>query len=211
MLRIVLVQPGATDLDDQGRIKGSLDIPLSVTGAEQVARTVHELAAVPIEAIYAAKCHSAVQTAEALARDRGVRVKVVAQLQNLNHGLWHGKLIEEVRQTQPKTYRHCREFPELVCPPEGESMVAGRQRARRAVTKLVRRHRAGTIALVVPEPMASLVRGVLQEDEPLDDLWQAETDSAAWTVLEMHPPGERAVAPVPLWVADRAREPRAEA
>lgn len=211
MLRIVLVQPGATDLDDQGRIKGSLDIPLSVTGAEQVARTVRDLADVPIEAIYAAKCQSAVQTAEALARDRGIKVKVVAQLQNLNHGLWHGKLIEEVRQTQPKTYRHCREFPELVCPPEGESMVAARQRARRAVTKLVRRHRTGSIALVVPEPMASVVRGILQGDESLEDLWQAETDTAAWTMLEFLPPGERSAEPLAIWATDRSREPRAEA
>ncbi|MCU0960265.1 MAG: histidine phosphatase family protein [Pirellulaceae bacterium] len=210
MVRIVLVQPGATDLDDQGRIKGSLDIPLSVTGAEQVARTVRELAAAPIEAIYAAKCQSALQTAEALARDRGLKVKVVAQLQNLNHGLWHGKLIDEVRQTQPRTYRHCREFPELVCPPEGESVQAARERARRAVTKLLKRHRAGTIALVVPEPMASVVRGLLQADEPLDDLWQAETDTADWKMLEMHPPGHRAAEPVPVWLPDQSREPRAE-
>ena len=45
MLRIVLVQPGSTDFDDQGRIKGSLDIPLSANGTGQVARMVAELAA----------------------------------------------------------------------------------------------------------------------------------------------------------------------
>ena len=43
MLRIVLAQPGSTDFDDQGRIKGSLDIPLSVNGTAQVARTVETM------------------------------------------------------------------------------------------------------------------------------------------------------------------------
>jgi broad specificity phosphatase PhoE len=191
MLRIVLVQPGSTDFDDQGRIKGSLDIPLSVSGTGQVARTAAELAHEPIAAIYASTCQSAQQTAQAIARDRRVKVKSVPKLQNLDHGLWHGKLIDEVRQNQPKIYRHWRENPELACPPEGESIAAARERAQAALAKILKKHREGTIALVIPEPLASVVRGILRNDE-LDDLWRAETDTGGWTLIEM-PEG---VAPV---------------
>ncbi len=188
MLRIVLVQPGSTDFDDQGRIKGSLDIPLSVNGTGQVARTVEELAVEPIEAIYSATCQSALQTAQAIAAPRHLKVKTVPKLKNLDHGLWHGKLIEEVRQNQPKIYRHWRENPESACPPEGESIAAARERARSAVAKILKKHRQGTIALVIPEPLASVVRGFLRNDE-LDDLWQAETDIGGWTLIEI-PTGE---------------------
>ena len=67
MLRIVLVQPGATDFDEQWRIKGSLDIPLNRNGSSQVDRTVLELASVELDAIYVSPSESALQTAAALA------------------------------------------------------------------------------------------------------------------------------------------------
>ncbi len=188
MLRIVLVQPGSTDLDDQGRIKGALDIPLSRNGTRQVAQAVLELSAETIDAIYASDCQSALQTATALAQARGLKVKPVPKLRNLNHGLWHGKLIEELRQNQPKIYRHWRENPEQVCPPEGESIAVARERAVSAITKILKKHGRGTIALVIPEPLASVVRGFLQNNE-LDDLWQAETDAGSWTLIELEHQG----------------------
>lgn len=185
MLRILVIQPGSTDFDEQGRIKGSLDIPLSPRGAGQVVQTVAELSGVPIDLIYTSPCRSAVETAQALAIDHRVRVKSVKEFRNLDHGLWHGKLIEEVRQTQPRVYRLCQEHPELVCPPKGESIVSARARAGVAVARIVKRHRTGTIALVVPEPLASFVREILDEHDPLDDLWKSETDQGGWRLIEV--------------------------
>ena len=39
MLKILLIRPGVTDFDEQGRIKGTLDIPLNENGTAQVAQT----------------------------------------------------------------------------------------------------------------------------------------------------------------------------
>ena len=41
-LQILLVRPGATDLDDQGRIKGALSIPLSEKGEGQARATAEK-------------------------------------------------------------------------------------------------------------------------------------------------------------------------
>ena len=43
MLKILLIRPGVTDFDEQGRIKGTLDIPLSDEGTAQVAKMIDEL------------------------------------------------------------------------------------------------------------------------------------------------------------------------
>ena len=188
MLQIVLIQPGSTEFDDEGRIKGSMDLPLSVNGAGQAAETAQQLADLPIEAIYAAPNRSALQTAETIAENRKVRVRRLDKLRNIDHGLWHGKLIEEVKQTQPKIYRQGQENPEAFCPPEGESLASARQRAEVAVNKLIKKHRSGTVALVVPEPLASIVRGILQA-VAMDDVWKAERDCGVWTVIEI-PTGE---------------------
>src|SRR4051812_41679002 len=117
MLQIVLVRPGCTDFDQQGRIKGSLDIPLCADGSRQAAETAQQLAGLDIEAVYCSPCSSAQQTAEAIAGPGRLKVKAVEALHNVDHGLWHGKLIDEVKQTQPRLYRQGQENAESICPP----------------------------------------------------------------------------------------------
>jgi probable phosphoglycerate mutase len=184
MLRVLLIRPGSTDLDEQGRIKGTLDVPLSRQGAEQVAKAVEELSGVKISAIYSAPAICCRQTATALADPRRVKVKRIDGLHNLDHGLWHGKLIDEVRQTQPRVYRQWQENPEAVCPPDGESVLAARQRVAAALVKLIKKHKDGVIAVVAPEPLASVCRSVLSASE-LGDLWKAECDCGRWEAIDV--------------------------
>ena len=186
MVRIVLIRPGSTDFDEQGRIKGTLDIPLNENGAVQVARTISELSELRLDGVYSSPCQCAQQTAMALAGQRGVRVRLLDKLKNLNHGLWHGKLIEEVRKNQPKVYRRWQDNPESVCPPGGETLQSAEQRVRVALTKVLRRHRGGTVALVVSEPVASLVKSTLMNLD-LGDLWKAACDCGSWELLEVQP------------------------
>jgi phosphoserine phosphatase len=186
MLRIALVRPGSTDFEEQGRIMGTLDIPLNEHGATQVAQAVHDLAQLKIDAVYASPNGSAQQTALAIAGSQGIRVKTLDNLQNLDHGLWHGKLIEEVKQTQPRVYRQWQDHPETVCPPEGESVSEAKQRVTTALRKLMKKHASGVVALVVPEPLASLVRCYLADDR-LGDLWKAECDCGRWELIDIDP------------------------
>ena len=41
----------------------------------------------------------------------------------MNHGLWQGMIIDEVKRKQPKVYKQWQEHPENVCPPEGEMLA----------------------------------------------------------------------------------------
>lgn len=191
MVRFVLIRPGTTDFDDQGRIKGNLDIPLNAKGASEAARTGQELAALGIECVYTSPCESAVQTAESVARSIGVRVRKVDRLANLDHGLWQGKRIEEVRQKQPKVYRMWQDHPETVCPPEGESLSSAQGRVQAALEKLRKRHRTGVVALVVPEPLLTLLSSQLRHID-IGDLWKAECTCGSWEIVEVD--GRRPVA-----------------
>lgn len=186
MLRIVLIRPGATDYDCEERIQGALDIPLNRQGLMEVARTVDELRQWQIEAFYASPGKSAVQTAEVLARDLGVRFKKLDRLQNFNLGLWQGLKIGDVRHKQPKVYRQWQEQPENVCPPEGEMIEQADERISTALSKLLRKHKEGVIALVVPEPLATLVHRHFKKDE-LGDLWKALAGHGRWEVLDVEP------------------------
>lgn len=186
MVQFLVVRSGSTDFDEQGRIKGTLDIPLSVAGQGQVDRLVAELQATPIDVLYASPNRAAQQTAEALAASHRLRVKTLDELENLDHGLWHGKRIEEVRVSQPKVFRQLQEHPETVCPPQGEPVAAALERVRSVISRLLRKHSRGTVALVVPEPVASMVVCALTET-PLGDLWKAECEPGGWRLIEIHP------------------------
>ena len=186
MLKVIIIQPGATDFDEQGRIKGCLDLPLNQTGRQQVARTIFELAEAHLDHVYSAPCQSARETAEALAKEHPVKITLFDPLRNLDHGLWHGKLIEEVKRQQPRVYRMWQEGQENVCPPEGESWAQAKERVATGLRKILRWHREGVIALVIPEPVATLVRSLVSHCE-LGDLWKAECDCGRWEVLTVEP------------------------
>ena len=188
MSRVVLVRPGATDFDDQGRMKGCLNMPLSECGRGQVERIAAELADLEIDEIVTAPCESAIETATRLAKGRSVmgrsvKVRIVECFRNVDHGLWHGKLIEEVRRTQPKVYKQGQESPLNLCPPGGETIQQAKDRVVKAIKKVTKRSGGGTIALVIPDPLASIVHSILEGDD-MGDLWKSETDAAQWELIE---------------------------
>jgi phosphoserine phosphatase len=181
---MLVVRAGSTEFDEQGRIKGTLDIPLSQAGQGQVGQLITELHSTKIDHLYASPCKSAQQTAQLLATDHKLKIKTLDELQNLDHGLWHGKLIDEVRVSQPKVFRQLQEHPETVCPPRGEPVGTAVERIRTLISRLLRKHRSGTVAVVVPEPVASFVRAVLSDAE-LGDLWKAECENAGWQMIDV--------------------------
>lgn len=186
MPQILLIRPGATEYDQQGRVQGTLDIPLCEDGRQEVESLVEELQVQPIAAIYCCPSKSAQQTAEVLAASLEIKVKPVEQLQNLDHGLWQGMLVADVKTKQPKVYRQWQEQPETVCPPQGETLAAAKQRVQAVLAKLLKKHKSdGLLAVVVPEPLASVVRNVLCRQE-WGDLWQNGLNPGAkWELLEV--------------------------
>ncbi len=184
-MQIVLVRPGVTNFDEEGRIKGKLDLPMSPRGVAQVDTTVKELADVPLDCVYCGPCQAAIQTAGALAAAKGVKVKVVDRLCNLDVGLWQGKLIEDIKFKQPKVYRRWQGKPETVCPPEGEMLSAAQQRIRQAIARIIKRYRHGAVAIVVQEPLASVLQSELTQT-PMVDLWQVESNGG-WEIVNVTP------------------------
>jgi broad specificity phosphatase PhoE len=187
MFRILVVRPGETEYDQQRRIQGTLDIPLCEDGRRQVNAMVGELRTQPIEAIYTSPSQSATQTAEVLGEALDLKVKELDKLQNLNHGLWQGMLIKDVKTKQPKVFKQWQEQPETICPPQGETVGAAEERVQAVVTKLAKKHKSeGLIAVVLPEPLASLMCHVLRDGD-LHDLWRGRDKIPAFEVIDFIP------------------------
>lgn len=191
MVNIVLIRPGSTDYDLQGRIQGTLDVPLSDQGREEVVRALDDLRGRSLSAIYCAPCEAAVQTAAIIGQALDVKVKPLDNLRNLDHGLWQGMLVDEVKIKQPKVYRQWQEHPENVCPPDGEMLGEAAERIDEAIEKVTKKHRAGNVGLVVPEPLATLLAKRLRGGD-LGDLWKTHNGCNCCQQFELHSMGRRA-------------------
>lgn len=186
MVQIVLIHPGETDYSQQRRIQGNLDMPLNDQGVAEITQLVQEIRNRRMDALYACDGEPAMQTGQLIADALGVKLRKLDRMHNLNHGLWQGMLIEEVRIKQPKVYRQWQEQPENVCPPEGEMLAQAAERVQTAMARLLKRHKSGVIGIVVPEPLASLVRHFVDHRE-LGDLWKVTCDHGRLELLEVKP------------------------
>ena len=185
MLKILLIRTGDTEYKCQGRIQGTLDVPLSEDGRQHIERLIESLREQTIDALYYAPCRATQQSAEILAERLNIKSKKIDSLHNLDHGLWQGMLIEEVKVKQPKVYKQWQENPESVCPPNGETLQQARERLQPALVKLAKKHKEGTVAILVPEPLMSLLHCMLLH-ESISGLWQVHCEnSPPWELIEL--------------------------
>ncbi|MFM8497750.1 MAG: histidine phosphatase family protein [Planctomycetia bacterium] len=167
---LVVIRAGSTDFDLHGRIRGTLDIPLCAEGLAEAKAAATALTTAPPAAIYAATDACSLETARHVARACGVRARRLDDLANLDQGLWQGMLVDEIRLKQPRLYRQWQDNPWAVSPPEGELLEDACSRVEGVLERMLRRHPAGRIALVVPAPLDQIVRW-LTAGESLGDLW----------------------------------------
>ena len=186
MTRIILLRSCSTDFDDEGRIKGTLDLPLNLAGNRQAAKVASDLADRQINSVYFSPYQAASQTAELLAEKVGRKAKPLKLLVNLDHGLWQGMLIDELKEKQKKVYRKWQEHPHTVCPPEGETVASALLRVKTALDKIIRKHKGQTVVLVTPEPLTSLIQSYLEQTE-LGDLWETICECGSWNVVDVEP------------------------
>jgi phosphoserine phosphatase len=172
MVQFILIRPGTTDYDQQARIQGTLDIPLNDQGRREVVAVAEKLKGQTIAALYCSPAQSAQESAEIIGEALELKPRTLEKLQNANQGLWQGLTVEEVRLKQPKVYKQWQERPESISPPQGEMLSEVAQRVKEVLEKLGKKHRDATVAIVAPEPLATVVRHCIN-GEDLGDLWKA--------------------------------------
>ena len=184
MLEVLLIRPGSTTFDEEGRIKGAMDIPLSRQGRQQAAELAERLKTVKLDCLYVSPAESAQQSAQQIAQLNFCRVKTLDCLRNVNQGLWQGKLVSDVKRLQPKVYRQFQEHPADVCPPQGETVLEAIDRIQSQISKLLKRHDGGRVGILIPQPLAAIVHCVLLGGS-LGDLWKSELDFGTFEVLRV--------------------------
>lgn len=162
------MRPGATLYDEQNRVQGVLDIPLSELGRAEAARLAERLSLSDhqsrLAALYCGPGENVVQTAEIIGKALGLRPKRVDELRNLDQGLWQGLQIEEIRRRNARLFRQWIDDPLTIRPPQGETIEDAMRRVRAALKPLLRRHHDEAFGLIAGEPVGRLIACCLKRE-----------------------------------------------
>jgi broad specificity phosphatase PhoE len=154
----------------EGRLLGSANLPLAEAGRPALAADADRLAGLRLGSIHHPPDEAATETAKIFARTVKARAKAVEELADPNLGLLEGLLTREFADRHAKRYHQWKDDPLALIPPEGEPIAEARTRLFAAVARLLKRSRAGEVAVVLHPLGLGLLRCWLA-DRPPSHLW----------------------------------------
>lgn len=157
--RLVLVPAAETAFDRKGRLEGDVDVPLTERGRAASRRILEEVLRPMggVDAVYTAANRGSRETAEILVEANHGRVRILRELHGVSFGLWEGQLVSDVRSRHERMYGQWRRDASSMTPPGGEDMESAYLRASNVVERIRKKHKGGTVAVVAPSLMISLV------------------------------------------------------
>lgn len=105
MTTILLARHGESDWNRAKRWQGHADRPLTDLGKAQAQELANRLAETELDAIYSSDLERARETAEIIARSRGLTVAALPGLREVDVGSWSGLTRAEAEQRFPDAFR----------------------------------------------------------------------------------------------------------
>ncbi|MEZ0395233.1 MAG: histidine phosphatase family protein [Anaerolineales bacterium] len=148
MTTLLLIRHGENDFLKKHRLPGRLPgIHLNEDGRQQAAALADFLKDTPLAAIYASPLERAVETAEPLARLKGLKIQIVPALADTDVGQWQGRSWKVLRRT--RAWKIVQERPAEFRFPDGESFLECQQRVVTALEQIATAHQPDeTVAII---------------------------------------------------------------
>jgi probable phosphomutase (TIGR03848 family) len=169
-----------------GRTPG---VSLNAAGRRQAEALGSRLAELPIEAIYSSPLERAIQTAEPIARQKGLAVTQLPGLNEIDFGNWTGRALADLEAViewqRFNTYRSGSRIP------GGETILEVLSRTLQEMEQLQRIH--GPRSLVAVVSHADVLRAMIAYlmGMPLDHMLRLELAPASVSIVELQSYGPR--------------------
>ena len=174
MPRYCLILAAATEWDEEDRIRGDLDVPVSTGGRAELESRLREVARYKFRQCWAGTDQPADETAARVADVTHCRLRHHPGLREVRLGVWQGLLRSDVRRKHRRVYAEWLEDPARSVPAGGESLSQVADRVRVALHDIARRTRADELVALVLSPTVAAVVACLVEERPLATLWQVQ-------------------------------------
>jgi probable phosphoglycerate mutase len=188
MTTLILIRHGYTDWNDK-KLAGWLpDVHLNDRGKKQAEELPQRLAALDFAAIYSSPLERTVETAQPLAKARGLRIHRVTDLGEVNFGDWQGQTLKVL--SGKKEWRIVQAAPSAFQFPNGESFRGTQSRAVGAIEKISASHAKDTIVAFSHGDVIKLIVAYYS-GIALDNFQRVAISPASISVIELGPFGAR--------------------
>lgn len=112
----------STEWNDDGRLQGSCDIPLSEVGREQARILAKAISKTPVKVLVTSQLQRTVETAEIIRQSCGARVVVCSDLSEIMFGKLEGLTRNHCETEYAALMQAWRKAPQTICFPGGEAI-----------------------------------------------------------------------------------------
>jgi Fructose-2,6-bisphosphatase len=144
----LLVRHGQSTWNQERRIQGQLDPPLSDEGRRQAAQLGRRLAGRKFAGFYSSDLKRATETAQLVGESLGIDPLPMAELREIYLGQWEGLRTEDLATRFPEAWASWTEEPDWDLVPGGEGSAAFEARVGATLDTLFNRHTQGDVLLV---------------------------------------------------------------
>lgn len=146
--RLILVRHGESTWNQEHRIQGQLDPPLSEEGQRQAAHVAERLAHHKFAGFYTSDLARATQTAAAVARRVGMEPVLDEGLREIFLGEWEGLHTAELAERFPEAWKSWTTEPAWDLVPGGEGGTEFETRVNATLDRILGRHPHGDVLVV---------------------------------------------------------------
>jgi probable phosphoglycerate mutase len=148
MAIFLLVRHGQNDWVDKKRLAGwTPGVHLNDEGKRQVELLAERLNSLPVKAIYSSPLVRCTETADIIARQRGLEVQINESIGEVRYGSWEGKKLKKLTKKKRK-WSAIQHSPSRFQFPGGESFMAVQARAVSAIEDLYQKHTKEVVLVV---------------------------------------------------------------
>ncbi|HMK60626.1 MAG TPA: histidine phosphatase family protein [Dissulfurispiraceae bacterium] len=187
---LYLIRHGATVGSEEKRYKGSIDVPMSEQGIEQIKRTADFIRSIigdtQLSTVYSSPLSRAIRSAEILAQPFGLTPTVVPDFRERHFGKWEGMTFDEIRQQYPDEFEAWARDPLNHQPFGGESTAAVRDRAVMALEQVLSSHNDGGGIAIAAHGGINRVILCHVMNIPLEHIFRLEQGYGAVNIISFH-------------------------
>lgn len=179
---IILIRHGECEGNIKGMFRGRSDFPLNERGLDQARDLARELKSFPIRYVFTSPLLRARQTAEIIAREHDLEVRIEEGLNNIELGSWEGRLMQEIAQLYPQEWGLWLNNPEKLKLKGMETLYDVQIRAKHCLDNLVSQYSGEVLALVSHRAVLKpLIAACINIGSPY--FWKIHFDTASYSIL----------------------------
>lgn len=192
-MRLLVARHGATLSNEEGRITGQLDAPLSAIGKRQAEALGERLAGARFDVIVASDLSRALETAEAITRRVKMPVIVDPALREISMGVWEGRIYSDLARDESELLMRIETDPSGAWgAPKGETWAQFSARILGAFKRWEHRFPSGNVLWVTHGGVVSVLL-LHALGLPFDRRSQFRRDNTSLFEFDFEPDGVKVV------------------